>query len=153
MTLLHYGPWNTMERLHRQIDQIVGDTFSAPQASNQGGVANERAAAWIPSVDIHEEPGQFIVQADLPGVQPKDISVTADNGVLTLSGQRRAEQREQQKGCSRLERVEGTFLRRFTLPEDVKTDDIRAHYSNGVLEVSIPKTPASEPRRVNIETH
>jgi len=153
MTLLHYEPWNTMARLHRQIDQILGDTASAPRAGNEGGAANESAAAWIPSVDIHEESDKFVVRADLPGVQSEDISVTADAGVLTLSGQRRSEQREHQNGFSRRERVEGTFRRRFTLPEDAKTDDIRAHYSNGVLEVSIPKTPASEPRRVNIETH
>ncbi len=147
MALLRYEPWNTMARLHRQIDQIFGDTFSAPAASGEGTVA------WIPAVDIHEEPDKFVVQADLPGVESKDISVTADNGVLTLGGRRRSEQREQSKGCSRLERVEGAFLRRFTLPDNVKSDDIRAHHSNGVLEVTIPKVQAPEPRRVNVETH
>ncbi|HEX4024291.1 MAG TPA: Hsp20/alpha crystallin family protein [Steroidobacteraceae bacterium] len=147
MALLRYEPWNMMERLHRQIDQIFGDTFSTPAASGEGAVE------WIPSVDIHEEPDKFVVRADLPGVQSKDISVTADNGVLTLSGQRRSEQREHQQGFSRIEHVDGAFLRRFTLPENVKTDDIRAHHSNGVLEVTIPKVQAPEPRRVNVETH
>lgn len=147
MALLRFEPWNTMERLHRQIDQIFGDTFSTPAANGQGTVD------WIPAVDIHEEPDKFVVRADLPGVESKDLNVTADNGVLTVSGQRRSEQREQHKGFARLERVEGSFLRRFTLPENVRSDDIRARHANGVLEVTIPKTQAPEPRRVAIETH
>jgi HSP20 family protein len=147
MALLHYEPWTTMERLHRQIDQIFGDSFSAPAANGQGVVD------WVPAMDIHEEPDKFIVQADLPGVDSKDISVTADNGVLTISGQRRAGQGEQHKGFSRLERAAGAFLRRFTLPDNVRTDDIRAQHANGVLQVTIPKVQAPEPRRVAIETH
>ncbi len=147
MALLRYEPWNTMERLHRQIYQVFGDTFTTP-AANGGDTAE-----WAPAVDIHEQPDKFVVQADLPGVESKDLSVTADNGVLTISGQRRSEQREQHKGFSRLERVEGSFLRRFTLPENVRADDIRARHANGVLEVTIPKAQAPEPRRVAIETH
>jgi HSP20 family protein len=147
MALLRYEPWNMMERFHRQIEQVFGDSFSAPAANG------ESAAAWIPAVDVHEESDKFVVRADLPGVESKDLNVTADNGVLTISGQRHSEQREQHQGFSRLERVEGAFLRRFTLPENVKADDIRARHSNGVLEVTIPKAQAPEPRRVAIETH
>ncbi|MGH8144153.1 MAG: Hsp20/alpha crystallin family protein [Steroidobacteraceae bacterium] len=147
MALLRYEPWNTMARLHRQIDQIFGDTVSTPAANGEGAVA------WIPSVDIHEESDKFVLQADLPGVESKDISVTADKGVLTLTGHRHSEKRENSKRSSRLERVDGSFLRHFTLPDNVKTDDIRAHHSNGVLEVTIPKVQAPEPRRVNVETH
>ena len=146
MALSRYEPWNTMDRLHRQIDQLFGDGFSTPAASGEGSVA------WVPAVDIHEEPDKFVVQADLPGVASKDISVTADNGVLTITGHRRSEQREQQKGYSRLERVEGSFLRRFTLPDNIKADEIRAEHDNGVLHVIIPKVKAPEPRRVTVES-
>ncbi len=147
MALLRYEPWGTMARLHRQIDQIFGDTFGAPAANGEDSVE------WSPSVDIHEEPDKFVVAADLPGVESKDINITADNGVLTISGQRRSLQREQRKGYSRLERLEGTFLRRFTLPDNVKADDIRAQHTNGVLQVTIPKAQAPEPKRIAIETH
>lgn len=146
MALTRYEPWNMVERLHRQMDQLFGDGFATPAANGEGAVA------WVPAVDIHEEPERYVVQADLPGVSSKDISVTADNGVLTISGHRRSEQREQQKGYSRLERVEGTFLRRFTLPDNIKADDIRAEHDNGVLHVTIPKVKAPEPRRVNVQT-
>lgn len=147
MTLIRYEPWNVMDRLHRQIDQIFGDSFASPAASGENSVA------WIPTVDIHEEPEKFVVRADLPGVDPKDISITAENRVLTLRGQRHFERSENQKGFERLERVEGSFLRRFTLPNNVQDDQIKARHVNGVLEVTIPKVAAPEPRRVSVETH
>ncbi len=75
----------------------------------------------MPTVDIHEEQDKFVVRADLPGVEPKDISITAENRVLTLRGQRQFERSENQKGFERLERVEGSFLRRFTLPRTCRT--------------------------------
>jgi HSP20 family protein len=136
-----------MGRLHRQIDQILGDSFTVPAATS------EPDANWAPSVDIHEYADKFVVLADLPGVEAKDIDITAENNVLTLRGRRQFERRENQKGFERLERVSGSFLRRFTLPENVQTDQIKARHNNGVLEVSIPKVAAPEPRRVSVETH
>ena len=147
MTFVRYEPWNVMDRLHRQIDQIFGDSVAVPAA------AGEPDANWAPSVDIHEYADKFVVLADLPGVEPKDIDITAENNVLTLRGRRQFERRENQKGFERLERVSGSFLRRFTLPENVQTDQIKARHNNGVLEVSIPKVAAPEPRRVSVETH
>ncbi len=147
MTLIRYEPWQVMGRLQRQIDQIFGDSFASPAATGENSVA------WIPTVDIHEEPEKFVVRADLPGVDPKDISITAENRVLTLRGQRQFERSETQKGFERLERVEGSFLRRFTLPNNVQDDQIKARHVNGVLEVTIPKVATPEPRRVSVETH
>jgi HSP20 family protein len=136
-----------MDRLHRQVDQIFGDSFAAPAATTDSSVT------WIPSVDVQEEADKFIVRADLPGVEPKDISITADNRVLTLRGERHFERSDKQQGFERLERVEGAFLRRFTLPNNVQDDQIKARHVNGVLEVTIPKVPAPEPRRVSVEAH
>jgi HSP20 family protein len=147
MTLIRYEPWHSVSRLHRHIDQIFGDSFAAPAANG------ENAVSWVPTVDIHEEQDKFVVRADLPGVTPADISITAENRVLTLRGQRQFERGENQKGFERLERVEGTFLRRFTLPSNVQDDQIKARHVNGVLEVTIPKTPTPEPRRISVETH
>ena len=147
MTLIRFEPWNVLDRLHRQVDQIFGDSFSAPAA------ASEASVTWIPGVDVHEESDKFVVRADLPGVEPKDISITTDNGVLTLRGERHIERRENQKGFERLERVEGAFLRRFTLPNNVQQDQIKARHINGVLEVTIPKVAAPEPKRGSVEAH
>ena len=144
MTLLRYEPWGVVARLQRQFDQAFSDSAAAS--------ANDENSAWIPSVDIEQESDKFVVRADLPGVEPKDIQVTAENGVLTVAGERNFERKDEHKG-SRYERVAGRFVRRFTLPDNVQTDNIRARHSNGVLELTIPKAAAPEPKRVTVETH
>jgi HSP20 family protein len=107
--------------------------------------------AFIPAVDVQEEKERFVVKADLPGVKPEDINVTAEKGVLTLRGERKAEKREGAEGYERIERVSGTFTRRFTLPENVQSDAIKAKFTHGVLEVTIPKQAVVPPTRVVVE--
>jgi HSP20 family protein len=154
MVLVRYEPWSAVERLHRQIGQIFGGNVDAAAANGDAAEAkDDTAATWMPSVDVFEQADSFVVRADLPGIEPKDIQITAEKGVLTVTGERKLERPDDQKSVSRLERVEGRFLRRFTLPENVKTDDIRARQLNGVLEVTIPKVAAPEPKRVSVETH
>ncbi|HVO00316.1 MAG TPA: Hsp20/alpha crystallin family protein [Steroidobacteraceae bacterium] len=146
MNVIRYEPWRLMGRLHREIDQLFGDAFATESDGS-------KVITWTPSVDVHEEPDRYTVRADLPGVEAKDIEVTADDGVLTIRGTRRIERRENQKGYERLERIAGDFLRRFTLPENARAEDIKARHNNGVLEVVIPKTPVVEPRRVSVEVN
>lgn len=146
MNIVRYEPWRLMGRLHREIDQLFGDAY----ATNTDG---NKIVAWTPSVDVHEEQDSYTVRADLPGVTPKDIEVTAADGVLTIRGSRQIEKRDNQKGYERLERLSGDFLRRFSLPENARADDIKAKHTNGVLEVVIPKTPVVEPRRVSVEVN
>jgi len=146
MNIVRYEPWRLMGRLHREIDQLFGDAFATESDGN-------KVIAWTPSVDVHEEPDRYTVRADLPGVEAKDIEVTAADGVLTIRGTRRIEKRENQKGYERLERIAGDFLRRFSLPENARAEDIKAKHNNGVLEVMIPKTPVVEPRRVSVEVN
>ena len=145
MAIVRYEPYALMNRLHEQLGQFFGDNFGAPEASSSPNIA------WIPSVDVHEEDGRFVVRADVPGVEPKDIEVTAADGVLTIRGERRAEKRAKDAGFERVERVAGTFLRRFTLPETAQPDAITAKQTNGVLEVTIPKQPKVQPKRVTVE--
>lgn len=144
MTVVRYEPWALVNRLHDQLGQIF-ETVAAP------ATASTRNVSWIPSVDVHEETDRYVVRADVPGVDPKDIEVTAEDGVLTIKGERRAEKRENGKGFERVERVAGTFLRRFTLPDTAQADAIKAKQLNGVLEVSIPKAARVEPKRIQIE--
>jgi HSP20 family protein len=151
MAIVRYEPWHVVNRLHQTLDQVFNnhfnnDTLSSPEASSSPSVS------WVPRVDIHEEKDRFVVLADVPGVEPKDIDITAENGVLTVRGERRAEKRETENGYERVERVSGAFLRRFTLPEGANTESIKAKQTNGVLEVTIPKTPAVQPRRISIDS-
>jgi len=134
MSTLHYQPWTLINRLQREI--VAAET-----------------TAWAPAVDVHEEPEHYTVRADLPGVEAKDIHVTADDGLLTIRGERHIEKREGHKGFERLERADGAFLRRFSLPDTVRTDEIKARHTNGVLEVLIPKQPVPAARRVEVQVN
>jgi HSP20 family protein len=133
MTIVRYEPWSLVDRLTRQFETA-------------------RTVAWIPSVDVHEEAQRYVVRADLPGVSPDDIEITAEAGVLTIKGERKAgTQQTEANNYQRVERVAGNFVRRFTLPEAAQTDAIKATHVNGVLELSIPKQVKPEPRRIKVE--
>lgn len=132
-------PWGLFNHLSRNFD---GFRVAAPND-----------VAYVPAVDVREEKDRFLVQADLPGVKPEDIEITAEKGVLTLRGERKVEKRENDSGYERVERVSGTFSRRFVLPDNVQPDAIKAKFTHGVLEVAIPKTPEVQAKRVTVETH
>jgi len=115
MTLVSYEPWSFVNRLQRQLDQTFNKTSAGAET------VSTQSVAWIPRVDIHEEAERFVVLADVPGVEAKDIDITAEKGVLTIRGERRTQSTEGDKnGYERIERTSGSFLRRFTLPENVK---------------------------------
>ena len=139
MTIVRYEPWTLVSRLHRQLDRALGE------------VANGATVSWIPHVDVHEEAERFVVAADLPGVEGKDIEITAEQGVLTIKGERRSQKESSKDGYARVERATGTFLRRFTLPESVDAEAIKATHVNGVLAISIPKRPTEQPRRIEVQ--
>ena len=141
MTILRYEPWSLVNRLHRHLDEAFSGTADAAASED---------AWWIPQVDVHEEPERFAVLVDVPGVEPKDIQITAEKGVLTIRGERRARAEEESSGYRRLERRSGKFLRRFTLPESANLDSITAKHTHGVLEVSIPKQAKLQPRRIEV---
>lgn len=110
----------------------------------------DAVADWLPAVDIREESGRYVLKADLPGVDPDDIEVTMEQGVLTIQGQRNKETHEETAGYARHERVRGSFMRRFTLPETANGEDISATTTNGVLELVIPKHPQLQPRKIEV---
>jgi HSP20 family protein len=137
MTVVRYEPWALLNRLHRELDQ----TFES----------QARDTTWSPAVDVHEEAERFVVHADLPGVKPADIEITADKGVLSLRGARAFEQRNEAGRYARTERVNGKFARTFALPENVQADAIKASFKDGVLELTIPKVAKAEPRRIEVQ--
>ena len=142
MTIVRYEPWALFDRLHQQVDRAFGHNADSEQSAS---------VSWIPHVDVREEAERFVVAADLPGVEGKDIEITADKGVLTLRGERGSEKSTSSEGFERLERARGTFLRRFTLPESADAEAIKATHANGVLEISIPKRPQEQPRKISVQ--
>jgi HSP20 family protein len=107
---------------------------------------------WAPAVDIKEEDKRFLIQADIPGVDPEDIEVEMENGVLSISGQRHAEHEEEKEGYKRIERSYGSFVRRFSLPDTADPDSIKAKCKNGALEVVVTKREAPiHSHRITVE--
>lgn len=107
---------------------------------------------WAPSVDISETDDNFEVCAELPGIAKDDLHVSVKDNILTLSGEKRQENADDTQNYRRVERRYGSFQRRFTLPSEVTTDDIKAEYSDGVLTLSIPKPEVAKPTEIPITT-
>ncbi|HEB67083.1 MAG TPA: Hsp20/alpha crystallin family protein [Gammaproteobacteria bacterium] len=143
MALVTYEPMNILNQLRREMDRL----FETEQPSS--GMVT--AADWVPAVDIRETDKAFIITADVPGVDPKDIEVNMENGVLTIRGERKEEKEEEKEGYKRIERVRGTFYRRFTLPDTADAEKISAKSKNGVLEITIPKQEKVQPRKIEVE--
>lgn len=146
MNVTRFEPWGLFDLLHRDLDEIAGRRFGAAIPADGNLVAD-----WVPAVDILEDKDRFVLRADVPGVNPDHIEISTEKGVLTLAGQREEESTEPFDGVKRIERVQGRFRRRFTLPEAADTDNITARSVNGILEVTIPKQPEVQPRRIAVQ--
>ncbi|MCS5586500.1 MAG: Hsp20/alpha crystallin family protein [Gammaproteobacteria bacterium] len=104
---------------------------------------------WMPAVDIEEDDKSYMVNAELPGVHKDDVHVTIDNNVLTIKGEKNAETEDTKR--HRVERTYGSFVRSFTLPHAVKTDNIKAEFVDGVLSLTITKVAKAKPKQVEVK--
>lgn len=145
MNMIRYQPWRTLSDLHSEVNRL----FENPLARMPEDETT--ACDWIPSVDVREEDERFVLHADLPGIDPKDINITMESGVLTIRGERKTESTTTDHGYRRVERATGQFYRRFTLPDTVDSEGVKAHGTNGVLEIIIPKQAKVQPRRISVE--
>jgi len=117
----------------------------------EGSDTGTQRANWNPSVDVHEETDAYVVTADLPGIQKNDVEVTVDDNVLSLTGERKFEERTEEDGYRRRERSFGKFSRRFRLPRQVDAAKVDATFKNGVLEIRVAKSEAAKSRSIKIQ--
>jgi HSP20 family protein len=139
-------PWSLVPRLQGEINRLFGNVTESDSSA--------ATATWIPAVDIHEYADRFELYVDLPGVEPTNVELTLEHGVLTLSG-RRPEQERAKRGelqYRRTERDHGHFYRRFMLPDTADSDNVNATGKNGVLTVVIPKQAKAKARRIEISS-
>lgn len=136
-----------MNLLQRDFEQLAGRRFALSNTDDNGN----SVADYVPAVDVVEENDRFVLRADLPGVDPKDITISMENGALSLAGERHSEKNEKANGLHRIERLSGKFYRRFSLPESADPENITAKSANGILEVAIPKKPILQSRRITVE--
>jgi len=140
MTLTRWTPYRSLGTLPVDVDRFF----------NRFWDYNESDTVWSPSVDISETEDKYEVKAELPGLDKKEINVAVENNVLRLSGERKHEEKKDDKNYHRIERFYGKFERTFRLPERVQAENIKAHYKNGVLTVEIPKAEELKPRGIEI---
>ena len=108
-------------------------------------------SAWIPAVDIAERENDFVVKMELPGVAKEDVKITMQNGILTVKGEKKQEKESKNSDYHRVERSYGSFQRSFTLPTAVRTDSVEASFTDGVLNISLPKAEEAKPKQIDVK--
>lgn len=144
MKLVRFEPWSLVDMMQCDVDRMAGRRLRRDNTAVS-------TADWRPAVDIVEEKQRFVLRADLPGVDREAVDVSMEDGFLTITGDRAAEDRSEVDGIERYERASGRFYRRFSLPEAANAESIKARMHNGILEIDIPKLAEVQPRRIDIE--
>jgi HSP20 family protein len=146
MTLVRWDPFRELEEMSDRLNRA----FVRPAVRN-GGKEHLTVADWVPTVDISESEGEYLIKAELPEVKKEDVKVSVEDGVLTLSGERRQEKEEKGKKYHRVERSYGSFVRSFSLPESVDESGVKAEYKDGVLNLHLPKTEKVKPKSIEVK--
>ncbi len=136
--LMRWNPSEELSNWHRDIDDLFGRFFGRPETSLGG---------WMPAMESYRKDNEYVVRIDLPGVDPKDVAVHTEGNVLTITGERKSEE----KKAEYRETFYGKFERRLTLPHGVTADKIAAHYTNGVLEIRVPLPAELAGRKIPIQ--
>ncbi len=140
MNMIRWNPFNELDEFFKPYQRAM------TRHPSQDGLLN---ADWSPSVDITEDDKEFLIKAELPEVKKEDISVDVNQGVVTLSGERKYEKRDEKE--HRLERFYGKFSRSFTLPENVKVDEIKAESKEGMLYLHLPKSAVEKAKKIQVD--
>ncbi|MEN9450511.1 MAG: hypothetical protein RJA83_1129 [Pseudomonadota bacterium] len=135
-----------LHRLSQEWDQLFDPSHQLVEDSSMVETSH-----WAPAVDIKEEPTRFVLLADIPGVDPKNIEISMENGILTIKGDRAETRTEEGEGYTRIERSKGSFYRRFALPDTADADKITAEGRHGVLRIIIPKRDKAAAKKITVE--
>jgi HSP20 family protein len=142
MNLMRLDPFREFEDMSSRLSRF----FGRPMPADPDGFG-----VWSPAVDVEENDKEYLVKADLPEVNKADLKVGIEDGILTVEGERKQEREEKNRKFHRVERLYGRFVRRLSVPSDVDETKVAAEFTNGVLNVHMPKSPASKPRSVDIK--
>ncbi|RJP77741.1 MAG: Hsp20/alpha crystallin family protein [Candidatus Zixiibacteriota bacterium] len=134
--------WEGFETLRRRLDRLFDDF------TREGETAGPR---WMPTIDVSEDKDKFIIHGEFPGMDKKDIHITLQENVLTISGEKKSQREEKDRSYHLSERAHGHFSRVFSLPSQVDPNNVKAEYKNGVLQVEIPKSPESKAKEIEIQ--
>lgn len=147
MSFITRNPFALINELQRDLNRAFDSRlFPALTQNSDTALSN---TSWSPAVDIHEDQNSYHLSVDLPGVKPEEIEVTAHNNVLSIRGTRSTVNEDKEQ--KRSERIYGSFLREFSMPEDADLERIEAKSNHGVLDLNVPKVPKSEPKRITVQ--
>ncbi len=147
MSVMRCEPWTLLNRLQRDIGRAAASGSAARHPQRQTAPTSD----WVPAVDIRDEDTRYVIHADVPGVDPATIEVSLEQGVLSIKGARSSEDEEQRDSVRHRERVRGSFLRRFSLPDSADADAVSATSRHGVLEIVIAKQHKLQPKRIQVQ--
>lgn len=134
----------------RNFDRLFSDDFFRPFGFMTRPNDDLGQTGWLPAVDVRESAEAFVFTAELPGIDKKEVDITVEDGILTLSGERRFNEEEAERNYRRIERAYGAFSRSFTLPSAVDADNIAASFEDGLLTVTVPKAEVAKARKITI---
>ena len=143
---MNLSVWDPLREMEALLDRYGRPSQKALAKSDE---KNFEVGDWMPVVDIYETDDDFIVKAELPGVDKDDVHVHIENGILTIRGEKRTETEDKKQ--HRIECSYGAFVRSFTLPQSIKTGEIEAEYKEGVLHLTLPKSEEAKPNQIEVK--
>ena len=146
MSLVKWDPFVELEDVSKQLNRIFGKY----PARTEPGRELLATADWVPDVDISETDTAYLIKGEIPGVNKEDIKVNIENGMITMSGERRQEKEEKNKKFHRIERSYGSFMRSFRLPDDADDSAVKAEFKDGMLNVTVPKTAKAKAKSTSV---
>ncbi len=144
-----WDPFSELREMQHDMDRLFERFLGRDIGTAEGGTG-----AWMPSVESYAKGNDLVLKCELPGVDPKDVDVSVDENTrqLIIKGERKTEKGTKEEDYIYRELSYGSFERRFTLPEGVKTDQLKAKFTNGILELTMPGAAVSKPKKIEIET-
>lgn len=146
MSIRRWDPFKELDEFHSRMTRLFDEVFGKPTS-----LRPERAGEWSPCVDVFETDKEFVIKADLPGLDKKDVEIEVKNNILTIKGEKKKESELKEGNYYVLERSFGTFSRSFNMPDIADTQKTSAKFKNGILELKIPKKESVKPVKVKIE--
>lgn len=142
--ITRWDPWEEIRSMQNDMDRLLGRVFGVEAPM-------ERTAVWMPSVESYMKEGKLVFKAELSGVDPKDLEVSVTDRELVIKGERKSEKDTKEEDFVCNEIAYGSFERRFILPEGAKTDELKAKFTNGILEITLPAAVITKARKIEIE--
>jgi len=140
----YMSPWTRLNDWENELDNFWG-----PLLGRRDSEGNVRT--WSPALDVHETEDAYVVEAEVPGLDKKDIEITVLEDLLTIKGERKRDEEVKEDSYHRIERTYGSFQRSISLPNSVDSGKVAAHFKNGVLHITLPKREEAKPREIQVE--